>query len=152
MKQPYLITVPHAGTTTVRDMMQSRNMEPRWTHCEKIHEVAIPRILDENYVVTTLRDPCLVACSWVNRQAGGLESPRNQRRWIANWTRWALFVAGGAKLIDITTIDTVKNADHRGDPTGVKAAYLGQDWEKFYSLVPEELVTFAMEQISALRT
>lgn len=111
MKPVYVITIPHSGTHSLRAGFQ--NVEHRWTHCEQVYEIAIPRLLDENEVITTFRDPTLVLQSWVNRQPHAPDSPIFERRWRANWKRWGLLLDGGATVIDINDLKHHENADPR---------------------------------------
>ena len=111
MKPKYIITVPHSGTTSLRKMLEARFDERiKWTHCEKIYEVAVPRISVEHDVITTFREPELVAASWSRRQPGGWTA-RNERRWVANWTRWRMFVERSANVFTMDELTEHENAD-----------------------------------------
>lgn len=146
-KPLYVIPVPHSGSTSLRAMLTSRNLPHRWTHCEKIYEIAIPRIRDEYQIVTTLRDPYKVAASWANRQPGGFRTPRNIRRWFANWKRWSMLSLPPANVITMEELDRHENADHQDDPSGARKALLAEDWDRYFSIVPKECVDYANLQI-----
>lgn len=139
MKPTYIITVPHSGTTSLLAMYLERNIRCKSTHCEKVYEIAIPRILEEFHVVTTFREPRLVAASWARRQHGGFDKPQTSRRWMANWTRWKMLVEGGANVYTMDELDKHENADPYIRPGAIY-------------MVPKHLLDFAEECASVLRS
>ena len=119
MKPVFLITIPHTGTMSLKKVFDDNGLEYRFTHFEKIFEISIPRIRVENQIITTYRDPELVAASWTNRQPGGF-NPRNARRWVANWTRWKMFVEAGAQVFTMDDLSEHENRNpHPRKPTDI---------------------------------
>ena len=142
-KPVYLITVPHTGTHSARMMLDSMAIWYRQTHFQQIHEIAIDRILDENNVITTYRDPFLCAASWANWDK--ISRRQAVRRFKGNWTRWGLMVPHAVKVIAMDEMNFHANKNHRGDVTGAIAAYMNNDWDRYFEIVPKELANHAAE-------
>lgn len=142
----YILTVPHSGTTSARKLLDTWETPYSFNHFEKIPEVVLPRILEEFNVLTTLRDPYMVAASWANTFGWGM--PAVMRRWKANWTRWGIVAPRATKLL--TMQDLPDNLNQHRDVSGAKKAYLGRDMERYFSAVPREAVDFAYEIVSKI--
>jgi hypothetical protein len=144
-KKILFTTVPHSVTTSARMMLDKMPFKYKFTHCEKLMEPKLGEIIDEFNIITTYRDPYLVAASWVNRRP--LDSIRS-RHWIANWKRWAILAPHAVKVFRIKDLTVHKNQYRWGDTSGAYAAYEAGDFDRYFQIVPKHLILFAVAAAS----
>lgn len=135
-----LATINQSGTNYV---MARRN-------CIQIH--CGSRELDTDAAlalpwITTYRDPHLVAASWINRRP--LSEVR--RLWYDQWESYHDQVLPRAQeILRVAAFDGPVMKSSR-DVTGAKAAFEAGDMDRYYEIVPRELVEFALEMSAEAR-
>lgn len=79
--QDVLITsVPHTGTVFLRDVLYCN-----YFHCDDLTPAQFDNHFQDKVIVSPLRDPRAVYCSWIKRENTLLGINRN--RFIKNWKR-----------------------------------------------------------------
>lgn len=139
-KKTYFLTVPHTFTNSTRMLLDKESIKYRFTHFEKIYEIKIDGVLKDHNVITTYRDPFLVAASWANRMKW---NALRKRRFMGNWTRWGLVVPHAVKIYVIDDMIYWKNKGTFGDTSGAVLALTEKNWNRYFEIIPRELIEHA---------
>lgn len=131
---PLLATIWQTGT----QYMLRQFPGARQVHCYA-HMVEQLDDLPPGRIITTFRDPYLVAASWANRY----HWPEVEGTWREQWEVWAEIVEMGAEVFHVADFDgpVVKPTPH---DRGAKRAYQRGDMAAYFRYVPESLVEFAL--------
>ena len=120
----FLATVKHSGTRAVR--AQLRSERKRFLQCHTIPEALI--YAEQLPAMTTLRDPKLVAQSWIKNAGNRFVNKQYDDDWEEQWTIWHTLVTQfDAEVVNIATSGLPVVGAHR-DQTAIPDEDL--PWDK----------------------
>ena len=149
MKNRVLITtVPHSGTCSLRAHLNAK-FKGRYTkHQQHCCEQTLGLAKSGNYeVYTTWRSPYRVAASFGNRKkifptwANG----DHIEPWIDWWKHWSLIQPYVTEVFK--TEDLPDQINSMTDDQGLHKAIDEEDWDKYYSIVPQDWITEAYKYV-----
>lgn len=142
--KPLVATVWHTGTNYILNEFKRRH-GPDCEMQHTGHELWIPFKPDrfkDRRIITTMRDPYLVAASWANRY--DMNSPEYQWHWKTVWLGWERLLTYEPEIRLVRNFKG-KVARSAGDPKRMHAAQAWNEWDAFHDAFPWSLVQFAIE-------
>ena len=144
-----IATVPHSGTCSLRAYFDAKYKEGFTKHQEHCNEKMLELAKSGEYeVYTTWRSPYRVAASFGNREKIYPTWPNggaNIKDWIEWWKYWSLMQPYVTKVFDMD--DLTGQVNSMTDKHGLHKAIDEEDWDKYYSMVPQDWITEAYNYV-----
>ena len=138
-----IATVPHSGTCSLRAHLDAKYKEGFTKHQEHCSKKMLELAKSGDYeVYTTWRSPYRVAASFGNRQKIEVT---HINAWIDWWKYWSLMQPYVTKVFDMD--DLTEQTNSMTDKHGLHKAIDEKDWDKYYSMVPQNWIEEAYKHV-----